>query len=408
VRERETGGDEPPVGFLSGTPGRVTLSGHVIAACWPSVRLLGLALLLGRILLSFLPPGEPGGHALRKLPATLAASLLLGAGALLGLSFVSDEPWKAALGLAAAGGLVRWVTAPGGIVPRHALPAERGGWLARLSYLAALAPAFLAWPGPDEVPEEPIDLCLIEGLHRVSLLLLVVAVEHGLATARRAPLGRALFALALSAFLFRENPIAGSGAELVERSSAACFGAGAAFSLGWLRRADRRSALLAIACFVIGRPWDTYDGGVLVAAALLALVLCTPGASRAWIAKACAVGLALCLAPALRGMQWIGPAQAGSPLPELLRLALVVSALATAAWIARSIAARRQPEPPEDRDALGRGDRLLLFLLLAGTAICWALPAAVGGLGEAAGMQLVAPIAFLLAGCVSIRPERGA
>jgi hypothetical protein len=392
---------------LSGTPGRVTLSGHVIAACWPTLRLLGLALLLGRILLSFLPPGEPGGHALRKLPATLAASLILGAGVLLGMSFFTEQT-STALGLAAAGLLVRWVTSPGGIVPRHELPRERWSWLARLVYLAALAPAFLAWPKPGEVPEEPTDLILVECLHRVSLLLIVVAVEHGLATARRAPLGRALFVLALSVFLWRENPIAGSGAELFERIGSACFGAGAAFALGWLRRADRRAALLAIACFVVGRPWDTSDGVVLVEAALLALVLCTPRASRAWIAKGKAIGLVLCIAPALRGMHWIGPAQSDSPLGALLRLVLVVSVLATAAWIARAIAARRQPEVAESRDALARGDLWLLFLLLAGTVISWVLPGAVGAQGESAGMQLVAPIAFLLAGCVSIRPERAA
>lgn len=392
---------------MSGAPGRVTLSGHVIAACWPTLRLLGLALLLGRILLSFLPPGEPGGHALRKLPATLAASLLLGAGVLLGLSFVSDEP-STALGLAAAAALVRWVTSPGGIVPRHELPHERWGVLARLAYCAALAPAFLTWPQAGEVPEGPPDLVFVEGLHRVSLVLIVVAVEHGLATARRAPLGRAWIVLALSAFLWRENPIARTGAEFFERSGAACFGAGAAFALGWLRRADRRSALLAIACFVVGRPWNSYDGAVLVAAALLALVLCTPEASRAWIAKACAGGLVLCLAPALRSMHWIGPARSGSPLAALLRLGLVVSVLATAAWIARAVAARGQPEAAESRAALARGDRWLLLLLLVGLAISWLLPGAVGSQGESAGMQLVAPLAFLLAGCVSIRPERAA
>jgi hypothetical protein len=86
----------------------------------------------------------------------------------------------------------------------------------------------------------------------------------------------------------------------------------------------------------------------------------------------------------------------------------VVSVLATAAWIARAIAARRQPEVAESRDALARGDLWLLFLLLAGTVISWVLPGAVGAQGESAGMQLVAPIAFLLAGCVSIRPERAA
>ena len=37
-----------------------------------------LALLVGRTALALLPPGSPGSHAARELPATLAASLLLG------------------------------------------------------------------------------------------------------------------------------------------------------------------------------------------------------------------------------------------------------------------------------------------------------------------------------------------
>lgn len=372
----------------------------MIEALWPTLRLLCLALLLGRVLLSFLPPGEPGGHSLRRLPVTLAASLVLGAGLLLALSFVANEPWALALGLGTAGWLLRWATSPGGIVPRHGLPEERAGWLARLLFVGALVPAILAWPSAGEYLEDLPDLYFMEIAHRLALVLLVVFVEHGLATARRAPLGRRLFVLALSLLLFRENPNPASSSQLIERISAAGYVAGAAFALGWLRRADRRSALLAIACFVLGRPWDSFEGVVLVAAALLALVLCTPLPSRAWIAKASAVGLVLSVAPALRGMQWIGPLPSYSAFVEYLGLALVVLVLATAAWIARSIAARRVAEPAESREALARGDVLLLLLVLAAGAV--------GSQLGASGLQLVAPVAILLAGCVSIRPERAA
>ena len=86
----------------------------------------------------------------------------------------------------------------------------------------------------------------------------------------------------------------------------------------------------------------------------------------------------------------------------------MVSVLATAAWVARAIAAHGMPEAAESRAALARGDRWLILLLLVGLAISWVLPGAVGGQGESTGMQLVAPLAFLLAGCVSIRPERAA
>lgn len=391
---------------MSGTCRRVTLSDHVIDAIWPSLRLFGLALLLGRMLLAFLPPGEPGGHTLRKLPVTLAASLLLGSGLLLALSFVSDQLWTLAAVVGAAGWLVRYATSPAGIVPRHELKHERGSWLSRLLFLGALVPAFLHWPPAAVDPQDATEILSLELLHRLALVVLVVSVEHGLATARRAPLGRSVFVLVLSLYLFRENANPASMSELVERISAACFGSGAAFALAWLRRADRRSAALAIACFVLARPWDALDGVILAGAALLALVLCTAGPARTWIATASGIGLALCIAPALRGMAWVGPPETGSPLQSLLRLALVLATLASVAWIARSIAVRWRAEPAEWRDTLARGDRFLLLLLVLGTIVCWELPAAAGILEGISGLQLVAPVAFLLAGCVSIRPER--
>jgi hypothetical protein len=390
---------------LSGGGARVTLSGRVLEALWPTLRLLVLALVLGRILLSFLPAGEPGGHSLRKLPATAAASLVLGAGLLLGLSFVSDDPWLPALGLGAAGGLLRWATRPAGIVPRHELPREGGRWLSRLLYLGALVPAFLRWPQGET---DQAELASLEIVHRLALLVLLVGVEHGLAIARRAPLARRFLVLGLSLCLFRENGNTRSISELVERIDAACWSCGAAFALAWLRRADRRSGALAVACFVIGRPWGAFEGALLALAALLALVVCSARPARLWIAAAGAIGLALCLAPALRGMSWTGTQDSGSPLAALLRLALAVAVLSTVAWIGRALAARSRPEPEDDRTALARGDLLLFCLLILATGVGWALPAALGSLEGPADMQLVAPLAFLLAGCVSIRPERAA
>lgn len=390
---------------LSGGGARVTLSGRVLEALWPTLQLLVLALALGRILLSFLPAGEPGAHSLRGLPATAAASLVLGSGLLLGLSFVTEDPWLPALALGVAGGLLRWATSPAGIVPRYELQRETGRWLSRLLYLGACVPAFLRWPQGEG---DQAEVASLELVHRVALLVLLVGVEHGLAIARRAPLGRRFLVLGLSLCLFRENANTQSISELVERIDAACWSCGAAFALAWLRRADRRAGALAVACFVIGRPWGALEGALLALAALLALVVCSARPARLWIAVAGAIGLALCLAPALRGMSWTGPQDAGSPLAGLLRLALAVATLSTVAWIGRALAARSRAEPEDDRAALARGELLLLGLLLLATGIGWALPAALGSLEGPAGMQLAAPLAFLLAGCVSIRPERAA
>ncbi len=375
------GGDEPPAAFLSGTPGRVTLSGLVIDAHWPTARLLGLALLSGRILLSFLPPGEPGGHSLRKLPLTIAASLLLGLGLMGAFGELFGEGWIAAAVFCVAGLLLRWASAPAGIVPRHELARERGSWLSRGLLLAALL--FGCFPEP-----------------RPAAVLLVLCLEHGLATARRAPLGRRALVLLLALFLFREQSLPDIGA--------AYLGCGAAFALAWLRRADRRSAALAIACLALGRCWSTFDGALLAAGALLALVLCTAPASRPWITKACLIGFALCVAPAVGGMHWAGAREWSRPLAGYARLALVIATLASVFWIGRSAAARARPEPAEWRAALAAGDRFLMLLFVIVVGLAWLLPEAVDGLAADAGMLAAAPVAFLLAGCVSIRPERAA
>ncbi|MBK7644727.1 MAG: hypothetical protein IPJ19_17080 [Planctomycetes bacterium] len=367
---------------------------------------LCLALLLGRVLLSFLPAGEPGGHAPRALPVTLAASLVLGLGAVLALRTLFGPSWAIELGAGAAGALVRWATLPAGIVPPRDPARERPSLLSRLIYTAAFAPAILYWTEDALGSGDPAYTSL-QTLRSLSLCVLLVGVEHGLALARRAPLGRRIFVLVLSLYVYRENAqTAALLSESYARIAAACWACGAAFALAWLRRADRRSALLALACFVVGRPWSALEGMLLVAAALVALVLCTSAPSRGWMAKAAGIAFAIAWLPALRGMSWDGVRPSASPLPALGRLALVVALLATAAYVGRAIAARARPEHEEWREELARGDRLLLLLGAATALVCGVLPAAGGSFGGASGMQVAAAIAFLLAGCVSIRPER--
>jgi hypothetical protein len=112
---------------------------------------------------------------------------------------------------------------------------------------------------------------------------------------------------------------------------------------------------------------------------------------------------ALC---AIMDPRWLGPSDSGAPIASLLRLTIVIATLASVAWIGRLVSARSQPEPPEWRDELARGDRFLLLLLVLGIGICWVLPAAGGIVEGPPSVFPLAPVAFLLAGCVSIRPER--
>jgi hypothetical protein len=96
---------------------------------------------LGRLLLSFLPPGPTGGHGPRELPETCAASLALGwlcVGALgpplaYGWGVLAEHGSAArwvCVALVAACVLallaVRWLTLPGAMVPRHTVGQDLG------------------------------------------------------------------------------------------------------------------------------------------------------------------------------------------------------------------------------------------------------------------------------------------
>ena len=81
---------------------------------------------VGRVLLSFLPPGPLGSHRPRDLAATLAASYVIGVIAWLLLRVVMRDPSAAYTAFVAIGGVllfVRCITLPGAMVPRHQ-PAE--------------------------------------------------------------------------------------------------------------------------------------------------------------------------------------------------------------------------------------------------------------------------------------------
>jgi hypothetical protein len=89
---------------------------------------LALHVAVGRLCLSFLPPGWPGYHDRRELGATLAASLLLGAAALA----LIENPWFWAVLL-----LVRLAFLPGALRPRYEF--GRGWGLKWLGLFVGLA-----------------------------------------------------------------------------------------------------------------------------------------------------------------------------------------------------------------------------------------------------------------------------
>ncbi len=234
--------------------------------------LLGLALFgfAGRVVLSFLPPGEPGYHRPARLPATWAASHLLGLVAFHSLAAaVSPFPLRITVtsfvALFALLAVVRWITLPAAMVPRAGRPTAPSGAAARV-LLAALVLAVLALVavalGPtliaDDLAAARVETKLLElrafgaqtplqeGVLRfvppASLAALVVLVLHALesvgvgALARRA----AVLVLLATPALWTARVVAGDDAVLL-----LLFGAGCSFALVWQRCADPRAMVLA-------------------------------------------------------------------------------------------------------------------------------------------------------------------
>ena len=264
--------------------------------------LLAIAL-VGRVLLALLPPGLPGRHAPAELAATWAASHLLGTFALsveagifevLGLSppvALFLAPWV----LLALG---RWLTLPGAMVPRQELPREKATPLALvlhgLAALLVLAAALKIGTG---------------GTVAADGLAILALASHALATARRAQASRALAACVLGAAL------AGAIAWLRVPSLALplSIGGGAALSIPWLRRADRRAGALAVLAFAgaatLG-PREALFGAAGIAAlwihtaapsrsalAILALAAFVPAALLGWRVRAPDLEAASVLSP---------------------------------------------------------------------------------------------------------------
>jgi hypothetical protein len=257
-------------------------------AHWPFAW-LAIALLAGRVLLAWLPPGLIGGHGVRDLATTAATSLFLGILFAVGLDALPSQVRVACWIGVALLGVVRLATAPAAMVPRHEPPLERATWMARLLALAACALTGLAalhfigersmstgGPGPGP-------MVFAAGAFAVLFLL-----DHALDVARCADWVRSCGML-LFAILLLVEPIPsaygfGPCVPLV-------FTAAACTAVGWLRRGDKR-ALATTAIFFAGT-WILDRGAWPMAVAGAAwLVVGSPSPSRVLATTWCAAALA--------------------------------------------------------------------------------------------------------------------
>lgn len=403
--------------------------------------LLALAVLAlgGRILLSILPPGIVGSHRTADLPATWAASHVLGTVALAGV-----ERWCALAGVAVSWPMLglalavvlalRLATSPGAIVPGHRVPSARTGpvaWILR--GVAGLVLAYLLyWTLPDWMAHRDDDSAgawwgganfHTSPIARVGFLAATcILIDFGLKLSRRAPLARVLIVLVWLAIAAFEPAIDG-GAWV----RAAMLAGAAAWWIGWRRRADRRSlALCAFAFAGVGSA--QIECQVAAWCGLAVCVLCTPRAGRrraqAWSALAGAL-LALpaliqiALPPHPTTPEWseflhnLGELSF-APLAGPLRASLWIGCFLALVLAGFGIAGGRY-----ERRARGRADRidppiaelpaLCIFLAVTSLLAVVALSASAPGLVWTAGRELftmLAPVGALVAGLVIGRAER--
>jgi len=408
---------------------------------------------VGRILLSLLPAGSLGSFRPRSLATTWATSHLLGVSALgftnialssglgaplaltLGRPFALVAPWLVVL-------VARVLSLPGAIVPGHEHTRERLTGLSRfLPHLFALAAALLlraVWSAPATPVADLSNTFLGEATAAffsggsmispvfawASWIATVLLLLHGLETARRSPALRWAFGLALLLTPFAADSIAFARSEIL---TAMFFGGGAAFAVSWLRHGDRRSASLAVIAF-LSQILTSWNGLSLAAAAIVALVICSPVPSRKSIAlRAGALWLFVTWPVAGQITHQMGEAFFDWPeasMVDRVRFALVPAnfgvlvpaflLLGIRGWRAR----RANPRHPAERIA-ERPDRELKFAVLLLVLAFLTLRYSFLWLPENASPELRAeswanlaalimlPVAALTAGLAAIRGERG-
>ena len=413
----------------------------------PGLAALALA---GRAALAWLPPGRLGSHDLRAWPATWAAAHVLGAIVVCAAGRAAElagfAAWPAALAAVLGGlALARFATRPAAMVPRHEVRAERPSAFAKLAGLAlaaalvrllfattgesgtGLARAGEAAAGFARGPcagADPLARWFElagapnEAAGRVfawtSAVALFALLAHGLERARRAPAERRLWL-----FLFALTPGAAALAGGAEGALAALGpGAGAALSVAWFRRADRRALGLAALAHASGAGWNPGAAGLALALAGLALlVICTPRPSRARAAAWAGAALALQLPlAALCEPAWAGAAFDPSLLGAAARQSLArlgpLAPLAALALLGGALGLRgRRWRPrfdPSRPSAVGEPGRELA----ASALIVAAAPLALAGLDGASSASWLAlgralePVLALAAGLVLARAER--
>ena len=329
--------------------------------------LLAVVPLVGRIFLAWLPPGRPGGHAPRELPATWAASFLVGLVWFLAVGEIAPgEAWAAAaFGIPTLALAARILTSPAGLVPRHEPVPLRAAGAARAT-IGVLVLATGAWTARRFGSDTGLLLAL-------STCAAVVLAHEALALARVQPWLRAatLAAVAAAIALLPHR----AGAHEAYATIGACgIAAGIA---GWIRRGDQRA--LAIASFgsaflVLCRSGDSAFAMVLAVG--VAAVIGTAKPSRlqalAWLAGGLVASVAvLHIGGRMSARTYISRTPAAATVELALALLVVFAAAATYRLrIRRTTPAWNPSGAPESREASVLGYAAIAAIALTHALSC--------------------------------------
>ncbi len=358
-----------------------------------------LALGVGRVLLSLLPPGRVGSHRPRELPETLIASLALGGWALvttqkLGATWLGSRD-ALVPGLAVAAALVgaaRLATRPHAFVPQHILPEPRRNLLAFLLLGGVALDSF----GPVR-----IELTLERWIVSFTALGAAWTVFRALECAGRPAWIAALFTI----FLPLDADESLKAASLSLLVALLCTGL-----VGWIRRADARDRAIAALAAAASFGFDVRIALAGGAALLVTAHRNSRKESVKTLALAClVVGAPAWLALADASATWSVSSDA-TPLKRWLPLAMGALALTLGVVFARR---NRSASPTEFFAPAGKE--------LVALAIVWTLPIALAGLAQlvpalghaslasadvAALARALVPAAVMFAALACVQPAR--
>lgn len=241
---------------------------------------------VGSVCLAWMPASSGSRRTLRDQLSLGALALLLGVPVLWVAALGGVSPWIV-LAIGALLLVLRFALRPHALTPRHEPAIVRESTFANaallLAWCATGASLFASnWFG---LPHGHGP----SGFASALLLATIVVVDSALGAARCRALVRAAAVSTFGAVV----ACAPTSFDEIESLAPMYFAAGAASTIGWYRRADRRDLILS-AAFFAATILPAREGLSLAAAGMLTLVIGTAAPSRRVAIQTCAAAAVLC------------------------------------------------------------------------------------------------------------------